>query len=239
MAEVVLALLAFRGACPNQPDPVFTAFHIKLKPLAAPKRTRVHNCDTDDSMTKHFDTLRMSMFVPHIAMCFFCYSFCIPPPPPPPPPPPAASIKINTPWNKSTEHHQHNTPSTQHHQPITINTTPSTHPHQHNTINTTPSSTHHQHILNTLNHQHNPINTTPSTHPHQHNTINTTPSTQQHLHSTSGSTATPFAWQAQHLEHLRLVLRVRRRTRSISGSFCVAGAALVASPARFAWQAQH
>ena len=35
-----------------------------------------------------------------------------------------------------------------------------------------------------------------------------------------------FAWQAQHLEHLRLVLRGRRSTWSISGSFCVAGAAL-------------
>ena len=57
-----------------------------------------------------------------------------------------------------------------------------------------------------------------------------------------------FAWQAHclehlrfilHLEHLRLVLRGRRSTWSTSGSFCVAGAALGAPPARFAWQAQH
>ena len=41
------------------------------------------------------------------------------------------------------------------------------------------------------------------------------------------------------LEHLRLVLRGRRSTWSISSSFCVAGTELVASPARFAWQAQH
>ena len=39
---------------------------------------------------------------------------------------------------------------------------------------------------------------TPSTQHHQHNTINTTPSR--------------FAWQVQHLEHLRLVLRGRRST---------------------------
>ena len=77
-----------------------------------------------------------------------------------------------------------------------------------------------------------------------------------------------FPWQAQHLEHLRLVfrgtrstcstfielrgslgtsdangrrlvLRGRRSAWSTSGSVCVAGAALGAPPARFAWQAQH
>ena len=34
-----------------------------------------------------------------------------------------------------------------------------------------------------------------------------------------------FAWQAQHLEHLSLILRGRCYTRSTSVSFCVAGAA--------------
>ena len=63
-----------------------------------------------------------------------------------------------------------------------------------------------------------------------------------------------FSWQAQHLEHLRLVLHGRRSTWStfidIRGSplrvmtlgatsFCAAGAALGAPPARFAWQSQH
>ena len=135
------------------------------------------------------------------------------------------------------------------------NTTPSAHHHhQHNTISTSPPSTQH--------HQHNTSNTSPSTQHHQlcstqHHqpiTINKTPSTQQHLHSTSGSTAPRFAWQAQHLEHLRLFLRGRRSTWSTfieaaevwrrvmllgAASFCVAGAALGAPQARFAWQAQH
>ena len=44
-----------------------------------------------------------------------------------------------------------------------------------------------------------------------------------------GASPARFAWQAQHLEHLRLVLRGRRSTWSISGSFCRAGAALEAS----------
>ena len=76
-----------------------------------------------------------------------------------------------------------------------------------------------------------------------------------------------FAWQAQHLEHLRFVLRGRRSnwstfievsgspatsddfggrgskrstwSWSTSGSICVAGAALGAPQARFPWQAQH
>ena len=81
-------------------------------------------------------------------------------------------------------------------------------------------------------------------------------------------TPAAFAWQVQHLEHLRLVLRCRRSTCSTSvwfcvagaalgappqrsaevrrqvstmdaGCFCVAGAALGAPQARFAWQAQH
>ena len=68
-----------------------------------------------------------------------------------------------------------------------------------------------------------------------------------------GAPQARFARQAQHLEHLRLVLRGRCSTWSTSGSFCVAGAALGARqarfcvagaalgapPARFAWQAQH
>ena len=61
-----------------------------------------------------------------------------------------------------------------------------------------------------------------------------------------GAPQARFAWQAQHLEHLR-------RAPWKSGSFCVAsavlwsagcslrvaGAALGAPQARFAWQAQH
>ena len=49
-----------------------------------------------------------------------------------------------------------------------------------------------------------------------------------------GAPPARFAWQVQHLEHLRLVLRGRRSTWSTSGSFCVAGGA---SPVRFPWQA--
>ena len=48
-----------------------------------------------------------------------------------------------------------------------------------------------------------------------------------------------FAWQAQHLEHLQLVLRGRCSTWSTSVSFCVAVAALGAPKSRFAWQVQH
>ena len=59
------------------------------------------------------------------------------------------------------------------------------------------------------------------------------------------------AQKAQHLEHLRLVSRGRRSTwrrseevwrhlmRMGAASFCVAGAALGALQACFAWQAQH
>ena len=83
-----------------------------------------------------------------------------------------------------------------------------------------------------------------------------------------GAPQARFAWQAQHSEHLRLVLRGRRSTWSTflevggslatsdangcrlvwrgrcstwstSGSFFVAGAALGAAQARFVWQAQH
>ena len=85
--------------------------------------------------------------------------------------------------------------------------------------------------------------------------------------ATLGALQASFAWQPQHLEHLRLllrdrgsswstfievggslatsdangrrfVLRGRRSTWSTSGSFCVAGAALGALQALFAWQAQ-
>ena len=83
-----------------------------------------------------------------------------------------------------------------------------------------------------------------------------------------GASPARFAWQAQHSEHLRFVLRgrcstwstfievggslatsdafgsclvlgSRRSTWSISVSFCMAGAALGAAQVRFAWQAQH
>ena len=213
-------------------------------------------------------------------------------------------------------HHQHITIN-HHHQHITINPSPSTQHHQHNTITTTPSTITITTTPSTITINTSPstitintspstitintspstitINTTPSTQHHPHNPINTTPSTQPYLHSTwstfievSGSPASSddfgrrvvlrgrrgtwstsssfcvagaalrapqarFAWQVQHLEHLRLVLRGRRSTWSTSGSFlrgrrgtwstsgsfCVAGTALGAPPARFAWQAQH
>ena len=65
-----------------------------------------------------------------------------------------------------------------------------------------------------------------------------------------GAPPARFAWQVQHLKHLRLVLRGRRSTWStsgsflrgrrstwsISGSFCVAGPALEASQLRIAGQ---
>ena len=83
-----------------------------------------------------------------------------------------------------------------------------------------------------------------------------------------GAPPARFAWQAQHLEPLWLVLRGRRSTWSTftevrgspatidyigrrfgwrgrcsiwgpSGSSCVAGTALGAPPARFSWQVQH
>ena len=172
--------------------------------------------------------------IPHIAMWFFCFSCSIRLLRPP-----AASrvhhqhITINTtpsthntmnttPSTSSTHHHRHNTintsPSTHHHQHITINSTTSTHTHQQHTINTTPSTHHHPHFTIHTNHHHNTINTSPYTHHHSHNTINTT----------LLWVPPRFAWQAQHLEHLRLVC-----------SFCMADAALGAPPACFAWQAQH
>ena len=48
--------------------------------------------------------------------------------------------------------------------------------HQHNIINTSPSTQHHQHItitINTQHHQQHNINTTPSTQHHLHSTIST------------------------------------------------------------------
>ena len=54
MAAVGLVLLAFRGASPNQPNPVFTEFHIRLEPHAAPKQANLYNFDANDSVTKHF-----------------------------------------------------------------------------------------------------------------------------------------------------------------------------------------
>ena len=50
-----------------------------------------------------------------------------------------------------------------------------------------------------------------------------------------GAPQARFAWHAQHLERLRLVLCGTHSTRSTSGSFCVAGAALEASQLRMAW----
>ena len=122
--------------------------------------------------------------------------------------------------------------STQHHQHNTINTSPSTQCHQHITKNTTPST-------------YNTINTTPQI------TIPTSPSTQHHQHTPSSTHHHPH--NTIETEHLRLVLPGRCSTWSISGSFCVAGAALGAPQARFclaraalgapqarfAWQVQH
>ena len=184
------------------------------------------------------------------------------------------------------QHHQHNTiintPFTQHHQHYTIyttssKTTSSTQHHQHDTIKTTPSTQHHQHII---------INTT--------HTINTevrgNQATIQYCghrlrfrgrHSTwstsvsfcvasaaLGAPPSHFASQAQHLEHLRPILRGRCSTRSISRevrgspatieycgrrlrlrcrrstwstsvSFCMAGAARRAPQFHYAWQVLH
>ena len=96
-----------------------------------------------------------------------------------------------------------------HHQHNTINTTPSTHPHQHNAINTSPKTQHHQHTTPSTQHH-----KSPSPHHHQHSTINT-----------------------HHHQHI--TIHTTQSKRSTSGLFCLAGAALGASPARFAWQAQH
>ena len=70
-----------------------------------------------------------------------------------------------------------------------------------------------------------------------------------------GASLARFVWQAQHSEHLHievgwslatrdafrrhLVLRGWRSTWSTSGSFCVAGSALGAPQARFAWQTEQ
>ena len=65
-----------------------------------------------------------------------------------------------------------------------------------------------------------------------------------------GASSATFAWQVQHLVHLALLLRGRRGTLTVwdvlvrawsprgTGCFCVAGAALSASSATFAWQVQ-
>ena len=154
----------------------------------------------------------------------------------------------------------------------TIKTTPSTQHHHQHTIYTTSSTLHHLHYIIKKNIINNTINTTPSTQHHQHIIINTT---QHYQHRGPGKSArlntvdaccvcvagaalraSHFAWQAQHLEHLSLILRGRRSTWSTSVSFCVAGAARGAppersaearrglsnfcgTPAAFAWQAQH
>ena len=130
----------------------------------------------------------------------------------------------------------------------TIKTTPSSTHHLHNIINTTPSTLHHQ----KEHHQHDTIKTTPSTQHHKHIIINTT---QHYQHRGLGKSArlntvdarcvcvagaalrapqSHFAWQAQHLEHLSLILRGRCSTWSTSVSFCVAGAARGAPPERSA-----
>ena len=168
-------------------------------------------------------------FLPERNSIFVSSPHCIPPPPPPPA---AASAA-------ASRHHQH----------ITIHTAPSTKHLQHITINTTPSTT----SPSTTDHQHNTINISPSTQHHQHININTSPSTQhpqQITISTSfcvlrgrrstwstfievGSLATSEAFGR------RLVLRGRCSTWGISGSFCMAGAALGAPQVRFTWQVQH
>ena len=58
--------------------------------------------------------------------------------------------------------------------------------------------------------------------------------------ATSDANGRRLVWRGSlHLEHLRLLLRCRCSTWSTSGSFCVAGAALGAFQARFAWHLQQ
>ena len=150
----------------------------------------------------------MCFFPTHIAMWGAYFSCSIlrppsphpPPPHPPPPPPPPPS---------STQHHQHNT----------INTTSSTQHHQHNitkhtTINTTSSTQHHQHYI---------TNTTQSCvagaalgGPHVRFARQA-----QHLDIFTEVRRRPATSDAF---ERRLVFRGSRRTWSTSGSFCVAGA---------------
>ena len=117
----------------------------------------------------------------------------------------------------------------------TIKTTPSTQHHHQHTIYTTSSTLHHLHyIIKKEHHQHDTIKTTPSTQHHQHIIINTT---QHYQHRGPGKSArlntvdarcvcvagaalrapqSHFAWQAQHLEHLSLILRGKCSTWSTS-----------------------
>ena len=122
----------------------------------------------------------------------------------------------------------------------TIKTTPSTQHHHQHTIYTTSSTLHHLHYII----KKNIINTTPSRQHHQHNTINIIINTTQHYqHRGPGKSARlntvdarcvcvagaalrapqfHFAWQAQHLEHLGLILRGRcsmwSTSREVRGS---------------------
>ena len=167
-----------------------------------------------------------------------------------------AASRVNTINNTpSTQHHPHNiintSPNTPHQQQHTINTTTSTQQHQHNTINTTSSAQHHQHITATLS-PHNIINKTPSTQHHQH--ITATPSTQHHQHipiNTSPSTDPHqhISINTQHHQHITtthhhntistwsILIEVSGRPATSetmdAGCFCMAGAALGASQARF------
>ena len=91
------------------------------------------------------------------------------------------------------------------------------------------STSHHQqhHLTISTTSTHNtstPSSHSPSTRHHQHTIMNTKHHLTHHQHN---------------IMNLRLVLRCKRSTWSTSSSFCVAGAALGAPPARFAWQAQH
>ena len=162
---------------------------------------------------------------------------------------------INTKTTPSTQHHQHisiNTKSSTQHHPhttehqhqhiININTTPSTQHHQLWTTNTTQSTHHHHHHHHHHHdHHHHHHHYHHHRHHHQHNIIYTTLSTQHHLHYII-SIGAPQSHFACHFS-----------TRSISVSFCAAGAALGApperprkpgddwglwTPAAFAWQMQ-
>ena len=112
--------------------------------------------------------------------------------------------------------------------------TPSRQHHHQHTIYTTSSTLHHTLHHQKEHHQHDTIKTTPSTQHHKHIIINTT---QHYQHRGPGKSArlntvdarcvcvagaalrapqSHFAWQAQHLEHLSLILRGRCSTWSTS-----------------------
>ena len=139
-------------------------------------------------------------------------------------------------------HHQHNiintTSSTQHRQHCTIYTIHHQKPHQQHNITNTPSTQHYQHYTNNIINN-NIINTTSSTQHHQHETIKSvevrrrlsTMDQVQHSEPLSlilrGRCSTRSTRSTSRVHGHRLLLRGRCSTRSISVSFCVAGAALV------------